>query len=414
MEVLDKLEYRNDSKTKAKFVKLMIKYYADYGTNPKILGRGDRVKRKDEGATLFPSSKLKFGSRQIFIPEKNIFDLVTPTYFSLLENLVPGSDLMDKFLRERTKIERGVWVYYPKNNDLVKFAPEYWHRTALVMRNSTLLRDQQMKLSWLEIRKKFESTVISIAGCSVGSNIAYAIAGDIRPKHMKIADYKQYNISNANRARIHYSEFGENKARVVAENIHSNDPFMGISVFDEGINKNNVHDFIMGNKRAKDPPSDVIIEEVDDPDVKILIREIARENRIPVIMGTDIGSVAQIDLSVFHKNENLPLTTCGMSDMDLYQKRDLWKADLASRDKFLDFAFALVGKNYEMSPEFANIVNKSEPDLFAGTPQLGSTAMIVGGLVAEITARLILGFALPERMIFNKITGEGWAEGKIL
>jgi len=372
-----------------------IKPYFEYETRPRFLGDAEE-KVKDAGY----SSAQKF-------------DLVQPTIFGLLEDLVPGSDLMERFLKEQENLQ-SAWFYYPRNKHVVRFAPAFWHRIALVVRNSTLLRDREMKIAWGEIRAALENAVVAVAGCSVGNSAAHAIAGDLRPLHLKIADWKNYNINNANRVRLTYADFGVNKAVVTAEQIHAVDPFMKISVFSEGVHPGNVEDFIDGSAARQEQKASAIIEETDDPDAKIFMREQARRHRVPVVMVTDIGSAIQLDVRRFDVSDSLPLAAAGLSDEELFAKRDEWKKDLASRDKFYDFAWALIGRNYEKAAEFRRIIDKADPPLFAGVPQLGSTAMAAGGIAAEAVARLLLGFRLPERMFINKHTGETLVQGEVL
>lgn len=335
------------------------------------------------------------------IPRERIFDLVPHAMFGLLDDLIPGSELANNFLIEFEKFQNpdyGVWVYYPGKEHLVRFAPPFWHRLSLVVRNSTLLMDPEMKTDWLGVRAKLENAVVAVAGCSVGNNVAHAVAFDLRPLKMKIADHKDYHLNNANRVRLTYGDFGRNKAIVTAEQIHSVDPFMDIDVFSEGIHQGNVNDFVDG--------SSIIIEETDDPEAKIFIRERARKAGIPVVMVSDLGSAVQLDIRRFDFDNKLPLAACGVLDDELYGKRDTWRSDLADRNKFYEFAFCLIGKNYIHVPEFKRIVFKEAEPVFAGVPQLGSTAMAAGGIAGEAVARLLLGHQLPERMFIQKHSGK--------
>ena len=123
-----------------------------------------------------------------FIKE-NVLDLVPPTILGLLEDLVPGSELSNKFIAEFEKfsnieemsISYGTWVYFPNTQKLVRFMEPYWHRLALLARNSTLILDPEMKMRWHQVREIFDKSVIAVAGCSLGNNIAHAIAWDLRP-----------------------------------------------------------------------------------------------------------------------------------------------------------------------------------------------------------------------------------------
>jgi len=348
------------------------------------------------------------------IPKENVFDLASHTFLGLVEDLCPGSELMERFLQEQEEIMKGEWIYYPRKNHLVKFAPRFWHRLALLVRNSTLFRDPEMKMSWQEIRDIFEKAVVAVTGCSVGNSAIYATVEDLRPLHIKIADPKDFRMPNANRVRLSYEDFGRNKAIVTAEQIHALDPFMQIAVFTEGIHGGNVKEFVAGNQKIYEPPATIIIEEMDDPDMKILIREEARRYKVPVVMVTDMGSAVQLDVRRFDIASDLPLAACGVSDDELYERRNQWQKDLADQDKFYAFAFALIGHHYHKTPEFKRIVFKEDTPLFGGIPQLGSTVMVGGGIIAEAIARLLLGFKLSERMFIHKYTGETIIEGERL
>ncbi|MDP2695690.1 MAG: ThiF family adenylyltransferase [bacterium] len=341
-----------------------------------------------------------------------IFDLLQPTIFGLLDDLVDGSELKNRFMEEYEQWPP-VFCYYPDDRALVKLSPAFWHRLALLARNSELIRDPDLKLSWQEIRDVFERSVLAVAGCSLGNGVAHALAFDLRPARIKVADQKDYHLTNGNRVRLSYREFGRNKAGATALQLQSVDPFMGVSVFAEGIHPGNVDDFIIGSALKNEPRATVILEETDDPDAKIFIRERARIAGIPVVMGSDIGSAGQVDIRRFDLIRDLSLAP-GVTDDELFEHRDDWKKDLANRDKFYDFAFALIGHHYLKAREFERLIHNKKPPLFAGVPQLGSTAMVAAALAAEATARLLLGHRLPERMFFNKHTGETIIEGAYL
>ena len=321
------------------------------------------------------------------------FDLLMPTIYGLLDDLIPGSELMGEFLKEYESW-LGTLVYYPRKRHLVRFAPPRWHRLSLLVRNSWLLRDPEMKLSWQEIRIIFDKAMIAVAGCSVGNGIAHAIVQDLRPQGLKIADQKEYHINNANRVRLSYEDFGRNKAIVTAEQIHAVDPFIDIQVFSNGVHPGCLEDFLSGVS--------VLIEETDDPDVKIWMREKAREKGIPVVMVTDIGSAIQLDVCRFDLSRSLPIVPVVESDLEVYRTRDAFKKDLGNREKFYDFFDAVVGKLYLKSEEFRRLIKKENSAPFGGIPQLGSTVMSAGGIAAEAVARLLLGYKLPGRMFFHK------------
>jgi tRNA A37 threonylcarbamoyladenosine dehydratase len=400
--------------------------YARYKTRPRKISIGsgqehDVIVRSSDGRVMFrPSQAHDLDFSEITLDwEYDIFDLLPATHEGLLDDLVPGSELGERFQNEwgdfdptRDPFEdmsRGVWFFYPQARHLVRYSNSFWHRLALVMRNSTLQRDPEMRFRWDEIRERMEKVVIAVAGCSIGSVALHAAVRDLRPKHIKVADYKDFHLTNANRVALGYDEF-RNKAVVTAEQLNRIDPFLAVSVFEEGIHEENGSDFLAGNAYLQEPPASVLIEEMDDIQMKIRLREIARTLRIPVVMMTDIGSAAQLDVRRFDRSDDLTLIF-GITDEKLHALKNRFERE-KSREAWYEFFVAVVGRGATDINEFRRIIFKEDPPLFGGAPQLGSTVMTASGIAAEAVVRLVLGFALPERMFFNKHTGEVRIEGK--
>lgn len=355
---------------------------------------------------MYDGRPIRSDSNRLGIKNFRHVDLVPATMHGLLEDLVPGSAIMDEFLKEFEMSEDdsyGEFFSYPRLGHLVRFAPKRWHQLALLIRNALLIRDPSMILYWQEIRAVFEKAVIAVTGCSVGNNAAHALVRDMRPGLIKVADPKDYHLTNANRVHLTYADFGRNKALVTAEQIHSVDPYIKVKPYAEGVHEGNLDEFLGGVT--------LVVEECDDINMKIMMREKARLLGIPVLMVTDIGSAAQLDVRRFDLDQSLPIAACGVSDDEIYAIQKKCQAD-PNRENFYDFVFAIVGRNHIHAPEFKVLAMKEEPPVFGGVPQLGSTAMMAGGMVAEAAARLLLGFDLPERMFINKFTGKVIFEGR--
>ncbi|MDB4777993.1 hypothetical protein OAG68_00890, partial [bacterium] len=273
------------------------------------------------------------------VTKKEQFDLTQATMFGLNERLTStatspqleeGKTLRESFntewesysnaFNEETgRSEYGYYVFYPHNNHLVVYVSPFWHKVVSVASSSKLYADDAGKLSWAEIREVFESKTVGVVGCSVGGNIAHSLVMDLRPNTLKVADKSMYKMENINRIRLGYQdivssaadttpfEIGlQNKAKVVARQMYSIDPFINIYVYDEGILEENISVWFDGE--GDEPPIDLVVEEVDDPRMKLLLREAARERGIPLLMATDIGSAVQLDINRYDLNQNLPLS----------------------------------------------------------------------------------------------------------
>lgn len=386
------------------------------------------------------SASLKLSSgKVVVIPPDKQFDLTQATIFGLNERLTmaatspvidkDGQTLREKFNTEWEKyseklseiegnrLDYGFYAYYEERNDLVRFCPPFWHHVVSVASSSKLLADPKNSLTWAEIRNVFENTTIAVAGCSVGSSVINAAVMDLRPKNLKIADKSVYKMENINRVRLAYYEMVKNqaqrssavdmslknKAKVVADQLYSIDPFLNVYVYDEGINASNIESFLGEGEGG--PKTSVVVEEVDDPRIKIFIREEARKKGLPVLMVTDIGSSVQLDVLRYDKDKNLPLSW-GVSDDVLKEKMEKVYEQAGNKKVFFEFVDALIGKDYRAGELNEIIEERVEIPTSTIIPQLGSTVAMAGAIAAESIARIVLGFDLPSRVIINKQTFE--------
>ncbi len=84
-------------------------------------------------------------------------------------------------------------------------------------------------------------------------------------------------------------DLGLNKATVAARRIAELDPYLPVELFDRGITTESVDGFLDG--------VDVLVEECDSLDTKVLIRQVARARGIPVLMAT--GDRGTLDVERF-------------------------------------------------------------------------------------------------------------------
>ena len=357
---------------------------------------------------------------------EHFFDIVGPTMHGLQERLTRGTfsprlpygktlrdafdDAYVEFLlteKKSTPAAYGTFAWYKKEQDLVHYAPAFWHRVNLVASGGSLYRDPERKLSWYEVRERLSSLVVGVAGCSVGSSVIHALVSDMRPRTIKIADRSRYKMENTNRVRITYRELPDatdrtqlaKKAPTVARQLYALDPYLNVFTYDEGIDSHTISSFFDGD--GVEPPIDMVVDEVDDPAIKILLREEARKRKIPLIMVTDVGSTVQLDVCRFDLDPTLCLTH-GTKDSDLYATRDLFETNKNDRSAFFAFVDALIGTAYrqgELGEILSGDAERPSETLFA---QLGSTVMMAGGIAAETVARLRLGYPVLPRTFFHK------------
>ncbi len=392
-----------------------------------------------DGAVIYNadgSAELKFSAnKKVTVPPEKQFDLTQATIFGLNERLTmsatspvigeAGKTLRDEFNLEwekysqklsetkNNRLDYGFYAYYPERNELARYCPPYWHHVVSVASSSKLLADPKNSLTWAQIRNLFANTTIAVAGCSVGSSVIHAAVMDLRPKNIKIADKSVYKMENINRVRLGYSDMVKNqaertslldlslknKAQVIAQQLYATDPFLNVYVYDEGINHENIDSFL--GQGEGEPKTDIVVEEVDDPRIKIFIRQEARKKGLPVIMVTDIGSAVQLDVLRYDKDKNLPLSF-GIKDEDLLAAMEKVYDQAGDRKTFFEFVDALIGVDYRQGELEKIIEEKVEIPTSTIIPQLGSTVAMAGAVAAECIARIMLGFDYPSRVIINK------------
>ncbi len=396
----------------------------------KIAHKKGLVKYDKNGSAL-----IKIHKKTFKVPKNKQYDLTQATIFGLNERLTMSANspkyennltLRDLFNKEweiyntallNAKgyyLNYGYYVFFARSGELVRFANPFWHRIVSVASNSSLISDPKNQLSWSQIQNKFENSTIGIAGCSVGNSISHCICMDIRPKNLKIADKSLFKMENINRVRLSYKDMVlpnsertnaadmllRNKASVTAEQIYSINPFANIYIYDQGLTAENINAYFDGQKN--EPKLDLIIEEVDDPRIKILLRQEARKRKIPLLMVTDVGSCIQLDICRYDLKENK--LTYSKTDVELINAMENVYSNPGERKAFFNFVDSLIGPNYRQDELKKIIENKTEIPTSTIIPQLGSTINTAAGIVSEAAARILLGHTYPSRVIFNKKT----------
>ncbi len=379
----------------------------------------------DESVVFSPALGDSLGATPIVVPPERIHDLVLPTMLGLLEDLTPGSTVIDEFLAEWERVQvllgepespawraYGEWFYFPADARLARFAPRRWHRLALQVRNATLMAVPGLPHDWAAGRARLDPAVLAIAGCSVGSNVLHSSTMLMRPSHVKVADVKDYNLNNGNRVRFTYRDLGRNKAQVCAEQLHAIDPFLGVSVYDTGIDAQTVERFIGGDPTSGEPAATLVLEETDDPPVKVCLRQAARAARVPLVMVTDLGRVVSIDVRRFDLDAKLPMCHEVPDDVVL-ALLEQYQRGTGEREVFIEMAYAFSGRDEVVAvTDFREVALREVLTPFAGFPQLGSTAGMAGGLAAWIISQIHLGHPVWERMTFDPMRATVTCKGK--
>ena len=306
---------------------------------------------------------------------------------------MPGADeALAKFMNEDAKVINGVYVYYPWMGKAVYLPEEKIYFELRTARNKNIINKEE--------QDKYRGVKIGIAGMSVGSNVASTLALTGGPKSMRLADFDEIEATNLNRIRAGAISIGQSKAIFFAQNIYELDPWAELEIYDKGINKDNIEDFIKG--------LDVFIDEMDSIDLKVRSRFICKKHKIPVLMATDNGDNVIFDVERYDENPELAIFN---------GRVEITEEELGNLKTFRDWikiAARIVGAEVQTPRLLASILELGKT--IAGVPQIGSAASMAGACVSYAVRKIAVGDKLPsgrydinldEKMTFGYNTPEG-------
>lgn len=243
-----------------------------------------------------------------------------------------------------------------------------------------LLAKEQCKLSKIKL---------AVFGMSVGSNIALTWATESRAKEIRIVDFDTIDPSNLNRLRAGWDDIGKFKVDVVERELLRINPYCKV------IKATDVS-LVAMEKIVKEPiPVDIIVDECDNMEGKVLLRTLGSELAIPVISACDFGDVAFIDIERYDLDKNYPFFHGRLS------KTYLEELSLLNSMGQKALAIKLVGFKHASERLLNSLINigKTVPTW----PQLGSTAAISGGLVSTTIRKIILGEEIPSGRYYHSL-----------
>lgn len=263
-----------------------------------------------------------------------------------------------------------VWVYYPWRSLALRVPTEEAYLKLRTARNRDLITEDE--------QRKYRASHLGIAGLSVGSSALIAIALTGGPKHVKLADPDTIEMSNLNRMQASLPDVGAKKTEVLAQTIWERDPFAQLELWRDGLSRVKLDAFVEN--------LDIFVDEMDDIGLKFAAREACRNKAIPVVMATDNGDGAILDVERFDEEPSRPLFH-GRVEMPA---EPLEKLD---RARFVELANRIIDTSYFTERQLAS-VGRVGKDL-AGVPQLGSAAMLSGAIAASAVRAISTGAPLP-------------------
>jgi len=278
----------------------------------------------------------------------------------------------DEFIRSHVGSRHawavGSWVYLPWRRTLLRLLPRELHQELRTARNRGWVEPDEQAL--------FADLTVGIVGLSVGSSMALTLAQEGGARHMKLADFDLIAGSNLNRVRCTFPDLGLRKVMLVARQIYELDPFADLVLSPEGVSADNIETFF-----DESPALDALIDECDDPLIKIKLRLEAKKRRLPVLMATDMGDDVLLDIERYDLDPAYPIAN-GRIGHDLNR----WLSGELTPQEKMQLIFLFLGPD-AMPPKMLSIGQRLGTEL-DGPPQLGGTCAMAGGAVSHVLRRI--------------------------
>jgi len=300
-------------------------------------------------------------------------------------------ELLDEHYGDKAAWKLGTWVYFPWKNQLIHILEQKDFEDLRTIRNRDLITSDEQKTLF-----DFECVTF---GMSVGSAGALALGISGISRRAKLVDGAVISGSNLNRILTGVSSVGLGKAHIIGRQIYEMNPYSTINYYDKA-GVDNIQDIFEEPWKVN-----AVIDEIDDIEMKVRIRYEARKRKIPVIMATELGDTVMLDVERY----------------DLEPDRALFHGAVPSIENLLDQKL----ENYREWTKHAvriidpiNMPLKMQKSLLKiGTtivthPQLGSTVMLTGGIIAFAVKSIALGNPLNSGRYVISLEGELLADHK--
>ncbi|MCZ4551762.1 Rv1355c family protein [Gordonia rubripertincta] len=263
----------------------------------------------------------------------------------------------------------GRWVFYPWRGKAVHLlGPASYRRLRLDRNRNKLSAAEQDHAATLRI---------GVVGLSVGHAVAHTLALEGLCGQLRLTDFDEIELTNLNRVPGSVFDIGVNKAVVAARRIAELDPYLEVQVHQGGAEAATIDAFLDG--------LDVVIEECDSFDAKVLVRDRARALGIPVIMETSDGGV--LDVERFDLEPDRPLFHGLLGDFDADAL-----AGLSTEEK-APFAVRILDGARLTARMAASALEMGRT--LSAWPQLGGDVALGGATVAAAVRRIVRGEDLP-------------------
>jgi molybdopterin/thiamine biosynthesis adenylyltransferase len=275
--------------------------------------------------------------------------------------------LITKHLNGTDINEYGIWVYYPWSRRLVHLLDEAEFIEVRTNRNQYKITRQE--------RDSLATKRIGIIGLSVGQSIALTLAMERGFGELRLADFDVLELSNLNRIRTGLHNMGVPKVVIAAREIAEIDPFLKVTCFFDGLTPETIDNFYLKNGKL-----DLLVDECDGLDIKILSRYKARELKIPVIM--DTSDRGMLDVERFDLEPNRPILHGAVENINPDNIKEL------TNEEKIPIILQMLGIDNVSLRAKASMVEVQQT--INTWPQLASSVALGGAVGADVCRRILL------------------------
>ncbi len=304
----------------------------------------------------------------------------------------------NKFIGDQNLDLFGLWVFYPWSNRLVHILEENDFIEVKTSRNQYKITPEERDI--LATKK------VGIVGLSVGQSVSVTMVMERICGEIRLADFDILELTNLNRIRTGIHNLGLPKVYSVAREIAEIDPFIKVVCFRDGLTEENMDGFFTGGGKL-----DLLVEESDGFDIKMLCRYKARELQVPVIM--EASDKCMVDVERFDLEPNRSILHGIMDHLDIAKLKSL-----KTNEEKIPYMLDILGLE-STSPRLRASMMEMQQTI-STWPQLASAVTMGGGITADVSRRMLLNqftesgryYVDIDHLIGNKIEPAG-TENKI-
>jgi tRNA A37 threonylcarbamoyladenosine dehydratase len=264
--------------------------------------------------------------------------------------------------------EYGVWVYYPWTNRVVHILDEEEFIDVRTSRNQNKITKEE--------RDILSQKKIGVIGLSVGQSVSVTLAMERVCNEIRLADFDLLELTNLNRIRTGVHNLGLPKVYSVAREISEIDPYLKVTCFPEGLTEKNMDQFFLEGGKL-----DLLLEESDGFDIKILSRYKARELGIPVVM--EASDRCTVDVERFDLEPNRSILHGLVDYLDINKLKQL-----KTTEEKIPYMLDVLGIETSSLRLRASMLEIEQT--INTWPQLASAVTMGGGIATDVSRRLLL------------------------